>query len=206
MNDILFTILLYCDIKTIESYLCTSKISTLTIHFWKEKFNQNQLPIFNSVDKMEYRKINNINYKINKLHQLFELELIDEYLDIHIRFNFKNDDVKKLVSILPDRLQDELDINYNQDFQYSTQYISICYGTCITLEFSILTESIYGDSIAITTDEMKTTLIKIMYYYPYISIVDINDIDYILYQPYHRYAWPKHMKLLKSRSDFWTQK
>jgi hypothetical protein len=180
-NDTLTNILLLSDIDTITSMCLTSKNISNLCHdknFWVSKFNMDNIPLLyiNEPTNMkqwikEYKKIKNASITANKVLNILKVENAD--ID-YILLKFENNE--PITTLLPISFQNIINLN-NKD----TQEIAISYigNNDTKIIYSLYDKDTDNEIVTVSQKISDITIKKILtsliYYYPYIKIVDEND-------------------------------
>jgi hypothetical protein len=209
-NDTLTNILLLSDIDTITSMCLTSKNISNLCHdknFWVSKFNMDNIPLLyiNEPTNMkqwikEYKKIKNASITANKVLNILKVENAD--ID-YILLKFENNE--PITTLLPISFQNIINLN-NKD----TQEIAISYigNNDTKIIYSLYDKDTDNEIVTVSQKISDITIKKILtsliYYYPYIKIVDEND-DLYTYNDISDFKnkYKRLNKVMKNRLILW---
>ncbi len=149
MDDLLFNVLLFCNIKTILNYYKTSKKNICSKYFWKLKFEKEKLPIINKISLYEYITAVKI------------MRYITPFNNITVTFNMDQDIIHLLPKDLEIKFHKKNLTNYTQNIILKKNKIT--YFIENNYHFISMNKSIPS-----TIDKSTDLLFKIVYHYPHI--------------------------------------
>lgn len=185
-DNLLYNILLYIDIDSFQ-HLCMSNTTALQIcqsqYLWENRFNINHLPLLIQPKTMkewitEYKTMSTISKEIDDLLKVAHLARLTQ-LTIPLTLSGKNiKPLDMLKKVFPEQL-DDIKLQTGEDIQLN-DHVFYLYKINIDLNNNVITvgsvnlsgKFTISSSFTVTTSELKTILIKMFYYYPYIVIKD----------------------------------